>query len=219
MRSTIFAPGEFYHVCNRSHDRKAIFLDQKDYARFLFLLLYFQSPTSFTNISRIVSYFVQHRVFNIEEKIFDEVLKGRFVKLLGFTIMPNHFHVALQEIRDGGTSRYMQKVLNAYGKYFNTKYKKTGHIFTGPFRAVHVESNEQLLHLSCYIHKNVSELSEWKKRESKYPWSSYQDFTEENRWGELLVTAPVSDQFKSNAEYSEFLRTSTAKEEYMFEPA
>ena len=62
----------------------------------------------------------------------------------------------------------MQRILNAYTKYFNAKYKKTGHLFQGPFKAVHIERNEQLLHLSAYIHRNPREIKGWKNREHLY---------------------------------------------------
>src|SRR5207237_1342011 len=105
----------------------------------------------------------------------------------------------------------MQRVLNGYTKYFNTKYEKSGHHFQGPYKAVHVSSNDQLLYLSTYIHRNPRELPQWRGREHLYPWSSYQDTVTENRWGKLLTPEILLEQFDSKEDYSNFINTSTAK--------
>ena len=212
MRKVQFAVGQFYHIYNRGVNKQNIFLDRRDYVRFLFILLSFQSELPVYNISRYVSTFIKHSVFNITEKIFDKITEKKIVELVSFVLMPNHFHLILHEIEDGGISRYMQKVLNAYAKYFNTKYKRSGHLFQGPFQAVFIETNEQLLHLSAYVHRNPRELKGWKNKEHKYPWSSFQDFCNENRWGELLVPNIIMEQFKSPEEYKDFMDTSGAKD-------
>ena len=105
----------------------------------------------------------------------------------------------------------MQRVLTAYSKYYNTKYNKSGHVFQGPYRFVHIDNDRQLLHLSAYIHRNPREIRTWFKREGKYFWSSYQDFIKENRWKELLIPHIVVGQFRSKDEYEYFVRTSPAK--------
>lgn len=127
--------------------------------------------------------------------------------------MPNHFHLLVREKTDDGSGvpRYLQRIQTGYAKYFNTKYKKRGHLFQGAFRAIPVESDEQLLYLSAYIHRNPRELKNWKDKEERYPWSSYQDLTKNNRWGELLKPAVILNQFPSADKYYDFLKTSTAK--------
>ena len=211
MRNIRIAPGEHYHIFNRGSNKQIIFLDDTDRVRFLFLILYFQSPTILQNIGRPVRHFVKHSVFNIERDIEREIVDKRFVEVLGFCLMPNHFHLIIKEVEEGGISQYMQRVLNAYTKYFNTKYKKSGHLFQGPYRAVHVKDNRQLLHLSAYIHKNPREIKGWVDNEEKYKWSSYQDFISDNRWGGLLMPALISEQFKNKDEYKKFVKTSPAK--------
>lgn len=212
MRKVKFATNEYYHIYNRGNDKKLIFLDENDYARFLFLTLYCQGKYPFYNISRYASYLVKHRVFNIEEKILSRILESRIVDLVEFSLMPTHFHFLLYERIDGGISRYMQRILNAYTKYFNTKYGRNGHLFQGPFNAVYIETNEQLLHLSAYIHRNPRELEEWKDKEHLYFWSSYQDYAGRNRWQELLKCEKILVQFKDSKEYQNFVDSSGIKE-------
>lgn len=211
MRSIRIAPGEHYHICNRGMSRQVVFHNVADYGRFLFLILYLQSPVVFSNIGRHVRTLVQHSVLNIGAVEKAEVIKKRTVELVAFCLMPNHFHLIVKEVGDGGIALYMQRVLNSYTKYYNTKYQKSGHLFQGPYRAVHVETNEQLLYLSTYIHRNPRELVGWKNKEDQYIWSSYQDFIKDNRWDGLIQPSIINEQFKKKGDYQRFVESSTAK--------
>ena len=209
MRLIRIAPGEHYHIFNRAVNKQVIFHEIGDYARFLFLILYFQSPINFPQIGRLVKQFVKSSAFDIMNE--DEIIKKRRVELVAFCIMPNHFHLIIKESDEGGITSYMQRVLTSYSKYYNTKYEKSGHVFQGPYQAVHISNNRQLLHLSAYIHRNPREISKWFNKEDQYQWSSYQDFIVENRWGNLLVPDIIAGQFKNKYQYRNFVKTSPAK--------
>ena len=213
MRKIKIAPGEYYHIYNRGVNKREIFLDESDRTRFLFCLLHFQSEATFNNLGYYISYFRKHKKFNVSHITISKIITKRSVELINFTLMPNHFHAIILEAKEKGISMYMQRVLNSYTKYFNTKYKGTGHLFQGPYQAVHVENNSQLLHLSAYIHKNPKEIkytgNEWRK----YFWSSYQDCTVQNRWPDLLKTDIIMGQFEEKVEYVNFVKTSLAKED------
>ncbi|MFH1727520.1 MAG: transposase [Pseudomonadota bacterium] len=189
------------------------FLMKEIIAVFFFFILVYQAPLSFYNISRQSSYFLKHSRFNMPEEIVRQIIAKRITELNSFTIMPNHFHLLTQEKTDDGNgiSRYLQRIQTGYAKYFNAKYKKRGHLFQGSFRAIRVETNEQLLYLSAYIHRNPRELKQWENKEINYPWSSYQDFAKNNRWGKLLKPDIILDQFSGINEYYKFIKTSTAK--------
>jgi len=126
--------------------------------------------------------------------------------------MPNHFHLLLRQIDEEGVSPFIGRLANSYTKYFNTKYEKSGHVFQGPFQATHIDSNEQLLYTSAYVHRNPREIKGWKDKEDLYPWSSYQDYIREDRWGEFLKPNIVLDQLKSAREYKRIVDESGAKE-------
>lgn len=212
MRTVSITPGEHYHIFNRGNNKQIIFLDHRDWTRFLFLIIYLQSPVVFQNISRQVTHYVKSSVFNIDENDKTKVIKNRNVELIGFAMMPNHFHIIVKELETGGIARYMQRILCAYTKYFNKKHEKTGHLFQGPYKAVHIKDNQQLLYLSSYVHKNPRELREWKNLEHLYLWSSYQDYIKENRWNKLLQQDIILDQFSNKKEYEYFVKSSPAKE-------
>jgi len=212
MRYENFAPHEHYHVFGRGANKEKIFIDDQDKARFVFLITHFQSPIKIYNISWYTDSFIKKGFFGIKEGKIDEILKHRSTKLVAFALMENHFHLLIQNLEDGILSVYMHRVLTAYSKYFNAKYKKKGHVFEGPFKAVHTKNNDQLLHLTSYIHKNPKEIEGWDSSYDKYPYSSYQDYIGLNRWGHFLSTDIVLKQFKDQIKYKDFVSTSTAKE-------
>ena len=215
MRKIKIAPGEYYHVYNRGMDKKRIFLDESDYIRFIFCLLYFQSDITFNNLGYYVSSFKKKKKFNLSSDTISKIISKRSVELVNFVLMPNHFHISILEVKEKGIALYMQRVLNSYTKYFNTKYKRSGHLFQGPYQAVHVEDNEQLLYLSAYVHKNPRKIQRinGNKELLNYFWSSYQDYGVKNRWSEFLKPDIVLGQFKNRVEYIDFIKTSPAKEE------
>jgi putative transposase len=219
QRYNIFAPGEYYHILGRGNYKQKTFLNNSEYERFLFLLLAFQIPRDFPNLRRELKSFhkfVQHPMLNkldLSKILGRKTIEDRQVELVNFSLVPNHYHLTLLEIKEGGISKYMQRVLNSFTKYHNTKYEKIGHLFQGPFKAVHVKSDAQLVYLSAYIHNHTKELKEWRGMEDKYPWSSYQDYTIENRWGELLKPDRVLGQFKDKKAYRRYIEKESGGKE------
>ncbi len=68
-------------------------------------------------------------------------------------LMDNHYHLLL-ETPQGNLSQVMQHVNGAYTNYFNTKRKRSGHLFQGRYKAILVEADEYAVELSRYIHLN-----------------------------------------------------------------
>jgi len=212
MRRFDLAPGEYYHIYNKRIGTEPIFKSQRDYIRFLFLLLFFQSKYSIQNTRRQVDHYEKKGWFNVDETIISQILKDRMVEVVAFAIMPTHFHILLSEVVEGGTSRYMQKIQAGYAKYSQLKYGHSGHLFRGSYGAKRILDNNQLLYLSTYIHRNPRELKGWSGQEHKYYWSSCPDYLSVNRWGVLLKNNIVLEQFKSPKDYRVFLNSSISKE-------
>ena len=212
LRPVTFAPNEHYHLCVRGNNKQPIFRTHTDRARLLFLLLHFQSPENIDHISRILRTHTRIGEWKIDPDLRDTIIDTRYVTLEAFCFMSNHFHLQIREEEENGVVRYMQRVLNAYAKYFNLKYERVGHLFQGPFRAVHVEDNDQLLYLSTYIHRNPREIKGLAGKEDQYEWSSYQDYLGKNRFPGLLDSSLVLEQFDSSKDYRAFVNSSVAKE-------
>lgn len=128
----------------------------------------------------------------------------KLVTLVAFALIPNHFHLLLRQEKDNRISIFVSKATNSYTKYFNTKKERVGALFQGVFKAIHVETDEQLLHLSRYIHLNP--LVSFVVREKdflSYSWSSLSGYLK----GELTLvdSKPVIAHFSSPLKYQEFV--------------
>lgn len=117
--------------------------------------------------------------------------------------MPNHIHLLLTQVREGGVTEFISKISNSYTKYFNTKNKRVGPLFQGEFKAVHIDSDEQLLHVSRYIHLNpiVSYLS---KSLDDYQWSSFHEYVNTVSQ-EFCEKDIILRQFTDKLKYRQFL--------------
>ena len=173
------APFEFeqwYHCFNRGIDKRGVFEDEDDANRFL-MLLYLANGTE------RVSLFNAHKPHLT--KVFQEDRGKPIVAIGAYCLMPNHFHLLLREISDGGITAFMQKLGTAYTMYFNAKNDRVGSLFTKPFRSRRVGTDRYFQHVLQYIHCNPAELYEpgWKsgkvrnmnalaKKLLDYPYSS-----------------------------------------------
>ncbi|MDO8551701.1 MAG: transposase [bacterium] len=98
-------------------------------------------------------------------------LQTELIRIFCYSLMPNHFHLLIQQLQEGGVTTFLRKSLDSYAKFFNTKYDRVGPLFQGSFKAKLIEKDEYLLQLSKYIHRNIFTLS---MCEGKiYSYSSY----------------------------------------------
>jgi REP element-mobilizing transposase RayT len=171
MRALPILSDSYYHIYNRGSLKQILFYNQADYARFLFLIMYFQSPVILTQTNRYVRNYLETGAYGVKEKCVQDICEDRFVEVLNFCIMPNHFHLSVRSVTDDGISKYMHRVSSAYAAFFNKKYGRSGHVFQGAYKAKFISSDQQLTYLSAYIHHNPHELTEWKNKSHEYPWS------------------------------------------------
>lgn len=166
-------------------------MNEKDYERLLETFYYYQfsdSKPRFSNRTRF-----RLKDFNKNSKIVD---------IICYCLMPNHYHLLLKQLKANGIPEFLSKVINSYTKYFNTKYQRVGPLFQGPFKAVSVETDEQLLHLSRYIHLNpyVAEITkDWQN----FPYSSIKEFI--NNEPLLCDVTQILGFFNNPDKYKEFI--------------
>ncbi|OGG04403.1 hypothetical protein A2Z33_04500 [Candidatus Gottesmanbacteria bacterium RBG_16_52_11] len=96
------------------------------------------------------------------------------IHMLSFVLMPNHFHQLVWQRDENAIDSYMNSLNTRYTSYFNRKYKRLGPLCQGVYKAVNISSEEQLLYVTSYIHRNplplISQglaLRDWKY--SSYP--------------------------------------------------
>ena len=151
--------GEFYHVYNRGVEKRNIFLDHEDFSMFCHHLYALNHEDSITNLPR-------QRDLKFSRK--------PIVKIHGFCLMNNHYHLLLEEILEGGISKFMQKLGTGYTMYFNKKYERSGALFQGKYKFKHVIADSHFDYILDYIHLNPHDEGPTFviKKLLKYRWSS-----------------------------------------------
>lgn len=194
---------QIYHVLNRGIASQPVFLAKKDYQRTLEIIWYYQNqnpPLSYSHFLRLP----------IKQK--SEILerlknKEKFlVEIIALSLLPNHFHFLLKQTQENGVSIFMSNLTNSYTRYFNTKNKRTGPLFQGKFKATMVETDEQLFHLSRYIHLNpyTSYVVKKLKDLKDYPYSSLPEYLGRSR-ANFFQKEIVLNQFKNVNSYKRFV--------------
>lgn len=175
----IYIPDSYYHIYNRGWNRSEIFLDEDDYRYFEMLLARHISPQSVKDS------------------------KGRefpwyypFIHLNAYCLMPNHFHILVYQTDEAGMRKLASSVLTAYTMYFNKKYGRRGPLFENTYKAVLIRGDQQLQHITRYIHLNHREYRTW-------PYSSYSDYLSRAR--QWVDSQPLLELFSSKQAYEEFV--------------
>lgn len=202
-RRVVLATREHYHLFNRGNAHQPIFFGLRDYQRFLKTVNYYQYTSPSLRLSKYLLLAREKRAEVLERL----TQKGKLlVEIFCFCLMPNHYHFLLKQKEENGISKFMSQLQNSYTKYFNVKRQRVGSVFQGQFRAVRVETDEQLIHLSRYIHLNpyssfvVKSLDELKD----YPWSSLSDYLGEGEHS-FLKRKLISDFFEDSKDYQRFV--------------
>lgn len=146
--------GQVYHIFNKSIAGFKIFNDDIEFLRMKAMLRYFQIENMLFKFSRFME------LQEVKEKGFSQHFisvsqgKDKLVQIIAYCLMPTHLHLILKQLKKDGISIFTGNVLNSYSRYFNTKHKRKGPLWEGKFKNVLVETDEQLLHLTRYIHLN-----------------------------------------------------------------
>lgn len=202
-REVPLVTNQFYHVLNRGVGSQPIFLGKKDYLRMREAAFYYQNQKPALSYSHFL------RLPTKERAEFFKKLQTQskfLVEIIALCLLPNHFHLLLKQANDNGISLFMANLTNSYTRYFNTKNERTGHLFQGKFKAVMIETDEQLLHVSRYIHLNPysSYLVKNFNQLNIYPYSSlpeYLGLSSTNFFQKEIIL----DQFKSISAYKKFV--------------
>ncbi|MEK7155165.1 MAG: transposase [Patescibacteria group bacterium] len=200
-RITPIVTNEYYHIFNRGVARQPIFFLKHDYQQALLGIEYYRFSKPTIKLSRFKTL-----ARNEKEKLMSSLNQNyrKLAQIISYCFMPNHFHLLLRQVTDDGISKFIGQFSNSYTRYFNTKHSRVGPLFQGPFKSVHVESEEQLIHLSRYIHLNPYVSSVVRETElTSYTWSSYQDYLKGN--SNLIDLSAVMSRFKSVSEYQAFV--------------
>lgn len=140
--------GEFYHIFNKTIDRKVVFDDSRS-LNILKVIKYYRSTQS-NKLS--YSDFLKLDTYNKDlfwSKILNE--KTYQFRIYAYCFMPTHFHLLVRQTKDNGIVKGFSNVLNSFVKHYNKVYERTGPLFLPRFKAVPIRSEEQLKHVFRYI--------------------------------------------------------------------
>ena len=199
MRKEHLVNNEYYHIFNRGVDKRELFLGRDDKERF------FQSMVEFNVANPIGSIFENSFRKDKNNPLGNSVPKqDKLVEFVCYCVNPNHYHFLLKQLIDNGVEKFMHRLGVGYTNYFNKRYDRTGSLFQGRYKAVHIDSNKYLLHLSAYInlnnkvHKLGNSVPKWMSS-----WEEYKNNTDGFCEKDIVL-----GQFNNAAEYKDFAESS-----------
>ncbi len=186
-----FQPEALYHVYNRGVGKADIFRDEQDCRAFMRRLELMLLPAKHAESVQHIKEKDRIRIANYHDRI----------KMLAFCLMPNHFHLMLEQVDDQAITQFMHTLSTSYSMYFNHKYDRVGPLFQGRFKAAWVDSDEYSMHLSRYIHSNPVSLGQ---DIYTYAYSSLKYYFNQEKpvW---LSVDPIMQYFSNTSEYKQFV--------------
>lgn len=187
-----------YHVMSKSISGYKIFTSEVDYQRMLQAMEYFSIDQTLPKFSHFLKQAKENgKSF---QPYLDECFPKptRVVHIIAYCLMPTHVHLLLKPLKEVGTEEYIGNILNSYARFFNIRHKRNGPLWSGRFKNVRVQSDEQLWHLTRYLHLNpvtahlIDKPQDWQ-------FSSYHEYVTPSkvkrrlcRFSELLDIEPRS---------------------------
>jgi len=193
---------QIYHVFNRGIDRRLTFVDKLELKRAIAVIDHYRFIKPRLRFSKLLKLSSEER-----NKIkINMRAEPKLVDILSFCLMPNHFHFLLRQVSDKGISKFLSNFQNSYTRYFNIKNERDGPLFMDQFKAVLIETDEQLVHVSRYIHLNPVTSYVIKDFDAllNYPWSSLSEYIEGKE--SICEINTILGLFKDSKAYANFLK-------------
>lgn len=204
----VYAEDSYYHVYNRGVEKRAIFLDQQDYAVFLSYLKDYLLPKDEESLrNRLTDLSTSYKD---RDKILRLLRLNNFhneITLISYCLMPNHFHFFLHQNNATSIDKFAQSLFTRYTMYFNKKYKRVGSLFQAVYKAALVNNDIQFIYLSKYIHKqSLASKGETLQGCQKQP-SSLSEYlrSKETAWVHPEKVLELFSKTNPNLSYQKFL--------------
>lgn len=134
----VYLENAFYHVYSRGVNHEQIFKEDADLNYFIYLLQEYLLKLNSLTKGRRKNYYKK-------------------IEFLAFCLMPTHLHFLLKQKGKEDMQQFIQSTFGAYTKKFNNKYNRNGYLFQDRYNARLIESTNDLINVSRYIHKNPGE--------------------------------------------------------------
>jgi REP element-mobilizing transposase RayT len=132
------------------------------------------------------------------ERLIGVAVGADAVEVHAYCLMNNHFHLLLS-CPNGGLSTFMQSVQFRYAQWFNQRYERDGSVFRGRFTSVNVDSDEQLVQVGRYIHRNPLAFVP-PEALAAYRWSSLGAYVGARPPADWLVRGHLLGEFADDVE-------------------
>ena len=200
-RSVLLVTNQIYHVFNRGIDRRITFTTKREFSRAMDAVTFYRFEKLPVRLSQLLSFHIDRK-----NEILDKLVDSeKIVQIFCCCLMPNHFHFLLRQQKDNGISKYLSNLQNSYTRYFNTRHERDGSLFMDQFKAVRIETDEQLLHVSRYIHLNpyTSYVVKSLQELESYRWSSFSDYLSDKKG--FVDKDFILEFFKNKEQYKKFV--------------
>jgi len=154
MKRELFEVGQFYHIVERGCKKMDIVHDNEDRWDFLNLLFYLNDENTIPNLRRKL---YESKCGNFERPSHWPA-RELLINICAYCLHDNHFHLLVQEIKEGGITNFMRRLPNSMTLRYNDKYDGSGTLFQGPYGLRLIDSDHDLRNVFLYITaKNVME--------------------------------------------------------------
>lgn len=93
------------------------------------------------------------------------------MRLVGYCLMPNHFHLLLWPHEDGDLSRWMQWLMTSHVRRYHRHYRSSGHVWQGRFKAFPIQADDHYFTVLRYVERNPKR-ARMVARSQDWEWSS-----------------------------------------------
>ena len=222
-----FAVGKIYHIYNRGVAKCLICNKEDDRWRFLQGLCLFNDKNSAANVLWQLARNRGELNLRVLKEYIINHQRESLVRILAYCVMGNHFHLLVEEIKDGGIVKFMQKLGSGYVRYFNNKHERVGPLFQDRFRAVLVEEEKYLLYLLVYINvinpgqliqpklkeEGAKDIQQILKGATEYLWSSHLDYL--GKRGSIIIDKGIFNELLPNPkEYQDLVKNVLKEKKY-----
>lgn len=212
MRKEEFTVGSYVHVVKRGTRGLPIVRDDIDRFRFLLMLMHFNDEFAPLNWYRDLQ---EAGLQNSLSRPEHWPVQKRLVNIIAFCLVENHFHLILEELSEGNIARFMQRLGIGMAKKYNERYKESGSLFQGAYRAKTISDDRYFRYVSAYVQlknafdtypggqngarNNFDRAFEWA---CAYPYSSIGDYA--GNFDRQIAEKTFLSSLFTPVEYKEF---------------
>jgi len=137
--------------------------------------------------------FEHERDYAAFERVVEETLRLRPIRICAYCLMPNHWHLVLWPKQDGELSSFMQRMTNTHTQRWQKAKQRVGHghLYQGRFKSFPIETDDHFYQVVRYVERNALRAG-LVERAEHWRWGSLWRRVERRR-APLLTDWPLSE--------------------------